>query len=229
MMKFALWCSSTKGTENEHKILVLSGIAAQRQVGIDNCAASVPSHYGNPSFAAELLKRLGKKKAAGHLEAQLPKSKRLRSGDLGEILATHYVAEHSAYTHFIKRLRFKDHREMAMRGDDLVAVRSSGKGKPLEFLKAEVKSRVAISSAVLAKARKALRNDNNRPSPHTLAFISERLSEQGQNAIAAEIADAQLSGIKLPQVEHTRGDPHASRLLFAACGNQYHRTDRSQV
>jgi hypothetical protein len=149
-----------------------------------------------------LLKRLGKKKAAGHLEVQLPKSKKLRSGDLGEILATHYVSELTTYKHFIKRLRFKDHREMAMRGDDLVAVRSGGKGKPLEFLKAEVKSRKAISSAVLTKARQALRNDSNRPSPHALAYIAERLSEQGQNAIAADIAAAQLSGIKLPQVEH---------------------------
>jgi len=202
MLNLGKWCLSKTETEGDHEILVLSGVAAQRQMGIDNCAAAVPSHYGNPAFAAKLFKKLGKTKAAGHLEAQLPKSEKLRSGDLGEILATHYVAEHTTYTHFIKRLRFKDHREMAMRGDDLVAVRSVGRGKPLEFLKAEVKSRAAISSSVLDKARTALRNNHNRPSPHALTFISERLSEQGQDAVAAEIAEAQLSGIKLPQIEH---------------------------
>lgn len=202
MLNFATWCSTKKDKQGAHDVVVLAGIDGKRQIGIDHCAAAIPGHYGNPAFAAKLLAKLGRKKAAGHLENQLPTSKQLRSGDLGEIIATHYVAESTGYTHFIKRLRFKDHRNMAMRGDDFIGIKDPAKLSPLQFLKAEVKSRVAISSFVLGKARKALRADSNRPSPHALAFVAERLSEQGQDDLAVRIAAAQLERIELKNVEH---------------------------
>jgi hypothetical protein len=65
-----------------------------------------------------------------------------------------------------------------------------------------VKSRVGLTSGVLSEARKALRGDNNRPSPHALAFVAERLAEAGQDKVAEKIAAAQLKGIKLEQIEH---------------------------
>ncbi len=92
---------------------------------------------------------------------------------------------------------------MAMRGDDLIAVRQDAKSKRVEFLKGEVKSRVSLTAKVISDARKALRKDNNRPSPHALSFIADRLYDQGEIAIADAIDEAQLKdGIKLSQVQH---------------------------
>lgn len=203
MTNFAKWCLSQIESEGSHEIVIVSEKSGQRLVGIDSIAAVVPGHYASAERVARLLKKLGKKKSAAYLEGKLPTSKSLRSGDLGEIIATSYVQEHTNYTHFVNRLRWKDHRNMAMRGDDILAIRENSIQKRLEFLKGEVKSRVGLTTAVLSEARKALRATNNRPSPHALSFVADRLDGQGKHQIADEIEKALLKdGIKLPQVEH---------------------------
>ena len=50
-------------------------------------------------------------------------ARQIRSGDLGEIYATEWIDAHSGgYRAPIKRLRWKDHRNMAMRGDDVIGI-----------------------------------------------------------------------------------------------------------
>jgi len=203
MTNFVKWCLSQIENEGSHDIVIVSEKAGKRLVGIDSIAAVVPGHYASSERVARLLKKLGKKNAAAYLEGKLPTSKSLRSGDLGEIIATSYVKEHTDYTHFVNRLRWKDHRNMAMRGDDILAVRENKKKKRLEFLKGEVKSRVGLTTAVLKEARQALRAANNRPSPHALSFVADRLEEQGEHDMADKIEKSLLKdGIALPQVEH---------------------------
>jgi hypothetical protein len=91
---------------------------------------------------------------------KLPTTKALRSGDLGEIYATEWIDAHSGGYHApIKRLRWKDYRNMAMRGDDVIGIFQDADTKRLKFLKTEAKSRVTLTAQVLAEARAGLDKD----------------------------------------------------------------------
>ena len=127
---------------------------------------------------ARALARLGKPAAAALIEGKLPTTKAIRSGDLGEIYATEWIDAHSGgYRAPIKRLRWKDHRNMAMRGDDVIGILQDAQSQRLHFLKTEAKSRAALTAQVLTEARAGLDKDGGLPSAHALSFISARLLE----------------------------------------------------
>jgi hypothetical protein len=220
---FADWCEQQEEAVGDHNLTVLTSLAAGREVGRDATALCVPTHYASEERIADLLQRLGKMASAAFIKQKLPEGSRIRSGDLGEILATEYVAEKMTFTLPIKRLRWKDHREMAMRGDDVLAVRIPDDGNPLDFLKAESKSRAQLQTDVVASARTSLNADGGLPSPHALAFVADRLRELGQVELSNKIDDAQLAdGILPDQVCH---------LLFVFTGNDptnFLRTDLQQ-
>jgi hypothetical protein len=161
---------------------------------------------------AAILEKFGKQKAATYLRDKLPQNPKVRSGDLGEILATQYIDECTSYKAPIKRLRWKDHREMAMRGDDVIGIQLPTGTASIKFLKSEVKSRKSLSVEVVEEARLALSSGGGLPSPHALAFVSDRLHETGEDELADLISCAQLNdGISAQQVQH---------LIFTFCGNQ---------
>src|SRR6202011_2875140 len=96
--------------------------------GIRATAAIVSGHYASEEQVARALARLGKPAAAALILGKLPTTKGIRSGDLGEIYATEWIDAHSGgYRAPIKRLRWKDHRNMAMRGDDVIAIQQDVK------------------------------------------------------------------------------------------------------
>jgi HamA len=211
MCPFADWCSEAEEAVGNHSLTVLTAVAGNLHLGRDAAAQVVPTHYASEGRMAALLERLGKPASAEFIRKKLPEGPRIRSGDLGEILATEYVAEQTAYAVPIKRLRWKDHRNMAMRGDDIIAVEIPEQGPPLQFLKAEAKSYAQLAAAVVTRARDALNRDNGLPSPHALAFVADRLREIGNVPLADAIDDAQLvRGILPAQVCH---------MLFVFCGN----------
>lgn len=210
-MPFVDWCTENEEEVGEHQLAVLTSVAANLEVGRDAAALIVPTHYASEERIAALLDRLGKPASAAFIRGKLPEGKKIRSGDLGEILATEYVGEGTLYTVPIKRLRWKDHRNMSMRGDDLIAVRIPDQG-PIEFMKGETKSRAALTSAVVTEARSALDKDNGLPSPHALTFVGDRLREIGNVDLADAIDSVQLvTGVSPAQVCH---------FLFIFCGNQ---------
>lgn len=192
------------------KVTVLTCDPAKTDEAVEEIAALVPKHYASTAHYASVLKNLGKDAAANLLKEKLPTSKSIRSGDLGEILGSVYVGEFTKYGTGVNRLRWKDHREMAMRGDDIVAVRVTATGDP-KFLKGEAKSNVVLSKTTVTKAREALKSHDNRPSGHALLFLSARLHETGDSALATIIDKAQLvDGIQLSEVTH---------MLFTLSGN----------
>jgi Cap4 SAVED domain len=79
---------------------------------------TVRSHYDSVDRIANDVEKLGYKAAAQILRERLPRTKKARSGDLGEILACELVEEERHFTVPVRRLRYKDGREMALRGDD---------------------------------------------------------------------------------------------------------------
>lgn len=165
--------------------------------------AVVPDYYVDPKSIASTLLRLGKHASAQKLLMKLPEVKKIRSGDIGEIITTDYIEEQTSYSVPIKKLRWKDHRNMAMRGDDVIGVLIEQPSQRIKFLKAEAKSVQQLSTAVLEKARQELDLDDGLPAPHALEFVAERLRETGNQALADMIEKAQLiDGIRSNQVEH---------------------------
>ena len=211
MVNFVEWCDSQESNVAGHSLTVLRGRTENLAGARDSLAALIPGYYAAEEHIAKILERLGKKAAADFVRQKLPNRKSMRSGDLGEILATEYITQHTGYAVPIKRLRWKDHRNMALRGDDVIGISQDPATSRLRFLKAESKSRANLSESVIAQARAGLDKDNGLPSAHSLSFISERLFEFGSTALAAAIDDAQLKlGIPPQAVKH---------LIFTFSGN----------
>ena len=212
MVQFNDWCVSVDQPVGNHFRRVMTGQAARLPTGIQATAAIVRGHYASEEQVARALARLGKPAAAALIEGKLPTTKAIRSGDLGEIYATEWIDAHSGgYCAPIKRLRWKDHRNMAMRGDDVIGILQDPQSQRLSFLKTEAKSRAAFTTQVLTDARVGLDKDGGLPSAHALSFISARLLELGNLPLADAIDDALLKhGIPTQSVRH---------LLFTFSGN----------
>lgn len=184
----------------------------RRRIAITETAAVVPGHYASEEQVARAFARLGKPAAAALIQGKLPTTKAIRSGDLGEIYATEWIDAHSGgYRAPIKRLRWKDHRNMAMRGEDVIGILQNAQTLRLYFMKTEAKSRARLTAQVLTEARAGLDKDGGLPSAHALSFISARLFELGNLPLSDAIDDALLKhGIPVQSVRH---------LLFTFSGN----------
>lgn len=211
MAQFNDWCLAIDVPVGNHFSRVMTGQAERLPVGIQATAAILPTHYASEEQVARALARLGKPASAALIQGRLPTTKAIRSGDLGEIYATEWIDAHSGYRAPIKRLRWKDHRNMAMRGDDVIGILQDAQTQQLLFLKTEAKSRATLTAQVLTDARTALDKDGGLPSAHALSFISARLLELGNLPLADAIDDALLKhGIPAQNVRH---------LLFTFSGN----------
>ena len=221
MVQFNDWCITTNAVVGDHNLCLLTGEIDKLATGIGETAVVVPGHYAAEEQVSRALARLGKTAAAALIQGKLPTTKGIRSGDLGEIYATEWIDAHcGGYLAPIKRLRWKDHRNMAMRGDDVIAINVDPESQRLRFLKTEAKSRVRLTGQVLANARTGLDKDGGRPSAHALAFISARLVELGELPLADAIDDALLKhGIPIQNVRHllfTFSDNDPTALLNAS-------------
>lgn len=209
-MQFLTWCSEAEETISNHVLRKLTADPLKNDLAVTTVAARVPDYYVDPGRVAGILKRLGKPAAANYVQQKLPTTPSIRSGDLAEILCNAYVVDATMFKLGIKRLRWKDHRNMSMRGEDVLGFTLSKSGA-LKVLKVEVKSRTSMTTAVIDEARTALSSNNGLPSPHAVSFVADRAIEDGDVALGNAIDDAQLKGgIRTAQVSH---------LLFCFSGN----------
>lgn len=214
MGQFDKWCNApTEVAIAKNKLEVISVNSKKLSLAIRLVASTVPEQYITKERLADILKKFGKTKAAKRLEMKLPTSKSLRSGELGEILCASFIKEKTPFTTVANKLRWKDHRAMAMRGDDVLGF-SLG-GTRLKVLKAEAKSGVAMSGMVISEAREALSTHKGLPNPHSLAFIAEQAGSEGNFELQDAIDVAQLkNGLRPTQVTH---------MLFTFSGNNTER------
>jgi hypothetical protein len=161
---------------------------------------------------AEDVAQLGYAGAGALLAERMPRSDRARSGELGEILATELVEEKLGYRVPVRRLRYKDGREMALRGDDFIGIIEEADGK-LRFAKGESKSRENLSKATITEARGVLSRDAGRPTPTSILFVADRLMDRGGadenlgRAIRNEVA---ARAVPAARIEH---------IMFTVSGN----------
>lgn len=130
MTKLKSWCVASSEIVANHPLHFFEADAGKEPTAIASIAKSIPKHYASRKRIAGLLARLGKPEASNYLQLKLPQTKQIRSGDLGEIIATGYVNDYVGYSTGVCRLRWKDHRDMAMRGDDIIGVRLGGTERP---------------------------------------------------------------------------------------------------
>ena len=203
MSKFSNWCKITPvPVKKTHRLEFLMGKPGHFAIAVKEVSKVVPQNYIRKDRIVDILNSLGKQSAAQALKEKLPTTTKSRSGDLGEILATSYVTEMTEFCVPIKRLQWSDHREMPMRGEDIIAIKFNDSGS-LEFLKAEAKSEKKLSKSTISKAAKALLANDELPTPHGLAFVADRLYELGEKELSHQIDKARLSKqIKVSQVSH---------------------------
>jgi len=177
-----------------------------RSLGLAALKQLVADYFVGESTIA---KAGGYAKSAAIIENSLPKNKRIRSGDLAELLATEYLNSETPYAVPIKKLRWKSDCETAMHGNDVIGV--DIRSRPVRVLKGECKSRAAFGKATVNEAAASLELHDGRPNPSTLAFITKRLYEENRDAEAKVFQDLQSQGaISSNSVSH---------LIFALAGN----------
>jgi hypothetical protein len=209
--QLAKWSDATSEEVNGYEMNIFVGDPKKTTDAIELLADAIPSYYAAPNRVADLLRKHGREGVAKYLEEKLPTAKSIRSGDLGEILGVAYLHEHTPFIYSVKRLRWKDHRNMSMRGEDLLAFSIDKKTKKLLVVKGEVKSRATLSGAVVEAARKALSANHGMPSAHAMSFLADRFFEQGDKELADMLDNAQLKKrISKAQLTH---------LMFTFSGN----------
>lgn len=183
MTQYAEWCAQFEPLVTKHKLRLLKADPTKYANAVAVVAAVVPDHYVAPARLAGLLARLGRTAVAKHIAEKLPTAPSIQSGDLGEILCSTFVSESTKFTQGIKRLRWKDHRNMSMRGDDVLAFEIGDGTSGLKVLKAESKSRAKMTASVVKEARQSLSEFGELPSPHALGFVADRLDEVGEKPL----------------------------------------------
>lgn len=167
--------------ENEERselksLFALSENDGGRECIEDELIECVRSHYDDPRNIADDIADLGFPAAGALLAERLPTSSRARSGEIGEVLATEFIEYQTDFRVPVRRLRYKDGRNMALRGDDFLGV-CEGAQDRLHLLKGEAKSGQNMGSAVIEDARNRLVADDGRPTPISLLFVTDRLLE----------------------------------------------------
>ena len=108
----------------------------------------------------------------------------------------------------VRRIRFKDGRELAMRGDDFIGVGYDPDEK-LWLLKGESKSRANLGNVTIAEAGEALNRYGGHCTPKSLLFIANRLLE------SADKDDLQLGRTLQRRVKQWRAT-RASELILGS-------------
>lgn len=211
------WCESTKEKDKRKHYWTYVEKDGGRDKIREDLAKTIRSHYDRLERIAEDVKRLGYKVASEILKAVMPQTAKGRSGDLGEILATELVEEEIGLRIPVRRLRYKDGRNMAMRGDDFIGAGYDGAGEKLWLLKGEAKSNKALGKTTVKAARKVLNRDDGRCTPDSLLFVANRLLEShdpDDNELGRNLRDeVGLKSLPADRVDH---------MLFTVSGNGPH-------
>jgi hypothetical protein len=213
MPLFDDWCDNDEEEDERKRLWKLTEKGNGREAIIDSLAETVRSHYDSLERIADDVEDLGYEEASAILRERLPRSKKARSGDLGEILASELTEEKLGFVVPIRRMRFKDGREVALRGDDFIGIDYDQQRDRLRLVKGEAKSRRTLGSTTITSARKSLNRDEGRCTPLSLLFVADQLMDRGG-------AEEALG--KIIRREAARRSLPASRIahvLFTISGN----------
>lgn len=202
---FDLWCHKSEALNGRKKLWRMTELEGGREAVKAKLAARTSNHYASDEEVADWIEVLGYATAATCLREQFPAGPTGRSADLGEILASELIEEQLGYVVPVKKLRDKDHREVAMRGEDVIGV-AYDEEERLLLLKGEAKSAQALSKKTVEEARAGLERHAGRPTPHSLIFLGRRLLQsenEDENEMGADIMrEAANRAIPKSQIAH---------------------------
>lgn len=225
MSLYKKWCDATKEKDKRKHYWTYKEKDGGRDKIRDDLVKTMRSHYDRLERIADDVERLGYALAARILREQFPQTPKGQSGDLGEILATELVEEEIGLRVPVRRLRYKDGRNMAMRGDDFIGAGYGGeKSDKLWLLKGEAKSNKRLGNDTVTSARKVLNRDSGRCTPHSLAFVANRLLESSDAkdmALGRDLRDqVGLNNVPANRIDH---------MLFTMSGNGPHKSLKSDL
>ncbi len=128
MELYERWCDASREKDKRKRYWTYVEKDGGRDEIRDDLAETIRSHYDRLERIADDVHQLGYRVAAGILSEAMPQTPKGRSGDLGEILATELLAEEIGLRVPVRRIRYKDGRNMAMRGDDFIGAGYDSKG-----------------------------------------------------------------------------------------------------
>ncbi len=199
------WCEIEKRDHGKKQLCGLREKPDGREAIRAELIDRVRSHYDKLERIAEDVDWLGFPYASAILKERMPRTARARSGEIGEIIATEFVEFHTGFRVPVRRLRYKDGREMALRGDDFLGVKEDNK-KRLFLLKGESKSGKVVSKAVVRRARKKLSADDGRPTPISLVFVADQLLEsadEGDRSLGRRIRnEVAIKAMRARRITH---------------------------
>jgi len=210
---FEDWCENEEEEEDKKRFWRLTETDDGRETIMADLAEIVRSHYDSLERIADDVEQLGYADASALLRERLPRGKKARSGDLGEILASELTEERLGFQVPVRRMRFKDGREVALRGDDFIGVRYNEERDRLRLLKGESKSRISLGKGTITSARNALDRDDGRCTPISLLFVADRLMDRGgDEEVLGKILRREVARNSLPpsRIDH---------VLFTMSGN----------
>ncbi len=177
MALYKKWCEQDGEEAGLKRYLTLTEKAEGREAILEVLGETVRSHYERLDRIADDIDALGYDGAAAILRELLPTTARARAGDLGEILASELAQEMLEFEVPVRRMRFKDGREVPMRGDDFIGVNFCADDGGLWLLKGEAKSRGTLNKTTITEARAALTRNDGRCTPSSLLFVASRLMD----------------------------------------------------
>lgn len=213
MSLFNGWFQTIKDKDKDASLWMLQENPNQRKTALNEFCKIIRSHYDDLDAIARDIKDLGYTAASTIFNERLPVTKKARSGELGEIMATEFAEENLGFKIPVRRIRYKDGREMALRGDDFIGVHFDKDVGDLILLKGESKSRAVLSATTITEARRSLDRDKGRCTPISLLFVADRLLErEGEDKALGKILRYEVALKTLPP-------ENINHALFTLTGN----------
>ena len=213
MSLFNSWFQTKKEQDENACLWMLQENPNQRKTALNEFCKIIRSHYDDLDAIAQDINDLGYPAASTIFNERLPVTKKARSGELGEIMATEFAEENLGFRIPVRRIRYKDGREMALRGDDFIGVYFDKANGDLILLKGESKSRAVLSDTTITQARESLDRDKGRCTPISLLFVADRLLERGGE-------DEKLGAILRKEIAlKTLPPENINHALFTLTGN----------
>ena len=195
-------------TDADKNVIVFSEKIGARDSQRKAIIKAVADHFTSIRRLEAAITRLGFARSVSVLRNSLPSDIRTQSGDLGEILCTEYIIQKTNFRVPVKKLRWKDDRNLAMRGNDVLAFGLRHTRKLV--LKVESKSRASLYASTIVEAEKGLFQNDGRPNPSSIAFIVNRLEEEGRYAESDFVSSLLQDDFSLKNIEH---------MIFVLSGN----------
>ena len=169
-----------------HEEVFLTEMPGSRGTVAGLISSAIVDHHFHRARIADRLADLGYSEAAAFFADELPKTNNTRKGNFGEVIASEHLIQRYGFRMPVFKLRFRDVRDMPMRGEDIVAFRMNQEGQIEEVIVGEAKTVVRYRGSTVKEAHDRLR-EAYYPRPMTLSMLSEILYESGNAETARQI------------------------------------------